>query len=213
MYQNGIHLPHWKVKITTKYLLKGEIMKSKDTNCFFCKSECEVDRIAGPFNVNRYECAYCGIYVLDEDSLLYPPDINIEDESVKFKIACVLNEKRLKGLDRIALSDKTDKDAKVCGLPQISVNDLLKEFPKKASDVFKRALLNLSHLCKHFDIVKLDLNSSDKLYFFKLSIEECRVFLCDLADQRLIRFNEVEADLQLYSFSPTAKFWDTIENL
>lgn len=129
MYQNGIHLPHWKVKITTKYLLKGEIMKSKDTNCFFCKSECEVDPIPEKrLNTNRYECAYCGIYVLDEDFSFYPPDINITDESVKFKIACVLNERRLKGLGGIVLSDKTDEEAKVCGLPHISVNDLLEEF-------------------------------------------------------------------------------------
>ena len=106
-------------------------MNSGNSSCFFCKSECQVDRIPEK-DVNYYKCANCGIYILDEYSSFYPPDININDESVKSKLAYVLNQRRLKGMGGIAIGDKTDVEADICGFPQISVNDLLEEYPKES---------------------------------------------------------------------------------
>ena len=76
-----------------------------------------------------YGCEYCGTYILDSRGF----DILKKDEN-KFKMACVLNERRLKGFGGIALDDETKKEDLVCGYPRISVNELLAQFPQTASE-------------------------------------------------------------------------------
>jgi hypothetical protein len=93
----------------------------------------------------------------------------------------------------------TDKEKKVHDYySQISVDELLDKFPKKASDFLNRALLNLSRLSKQpFEAIKLNMaNKGDCLLFFTPDKEGCYAFLRELAELGLIRFNKVEAGLQ-----------------
>jgi len=133
----------------------------------------------------------------------------------KFKIACILNERRLKGQSGVALSNKTDKENKICNYPQISAGELLDEFPKKASDFLNRTLLNLSKIPERpFEVIKLNMEiEGNRLHLFTQDKQGCYAFLRELSDQGFIRFNEVAAGPQLDVFFLTTKFWEIVENL
>ena len=93
-------------------------MAENEKKCFFCGYDL---RRAAYLTERRYstlhDCEYCGTYILDSQGF----NILTEDEN-KFKMACVLNERRLKGFKGIALDDETKKEDLVCGYPRISVN-------------------------------------------------------------------------------------------
>ena len=152
---------------------------STDNNCIFCNSKCDVHETPNHHRLNTYSCDYCGEYILSKRGLDAVHDST--DPSRKFKIACILNERRLNGLGGIALSNKTDKVDKVCGYPQVSVDDILDEFPKKASDFIIRALLNLSRLVKlPFDRIELNLEPVGKYNVFSQEGEQADSFLREL---------------------------------
>lgn len=182
---------------------------SNDSNCYFCGSECEIHPVANMHSINDYRCKYCGQYLIDQRFIE-----RIHGIENKFKIACVLNERRLKDQPGIALSDKTDKNREISGCPMISAGELLDEFPKKASEYFNKVLLNLSRLTEHpFDIIRLNLSNKDCLHFYIQGSKECYAFLHEMAGQGLIRFNEVAGGPQWDVFFRTAKFWELVENL
>ena len=180
-----------------------------NNNCFFCNTKCTVDEIPSLSYTERYCCSYCGDYLLDpQDS----KRLSGQTDN-RFKIACVLNERRLKKLGGIALNNKTDMKDKVLGLPRISVDDILNAFPSKASDFLNRTLLNLSRLpTRPFEIIRLDM-SGDYLHLFTPSKDAGYTFLRELAEQGFIRFNEVAGGPQWNVFSLTTKFWEIIETL
>jgi len=184
-----------------------------DENCFFCGSECEI--YPGPLmhDVKDYRCMYCGPYLLSDRLKMCNPHFN--ETKDKFKIACILNERRLKGLSGIALSNKTDKEDKVGGYPQVSVDDILGEFPKKASDFLNRTLLNLSRLRERpFEVIRLDMAiEGNRLQLFTPDKQECYAFLRELAEEGFIRFNQVAGGPQWDVFFLTTKFHEIVENL
>ena len=186
---------------------------STENNCFFCGSECEIYPAPLMHNVRDYRCKYCGPYLIDHGFIWRIPGIN-EIEN-KFKIACILNERRLKKLVGIALGDKTDQENKVYGYPLVSVDDILNEFPKKASDFLNRTLLNLSRLTERpFESIHLDMSiEGNHLLFFTPGRKGCDAFLRELAEQKYIRFNKVPAGIQQDLFFRTVKFWEIVENL
>jgi len=185
---------------------------SEDKNCFFCGSECEIYPAPLMHNVKDYRCKYCGAYILNDRLKIYVP--NITDSSIKFRIACILNERRLKGLGGIALSNKTDKEDKIYTYPQVSVDDILDEFPKKASDLLNRTLLNLSRLSERpFEVIRINIydTSADRLHLFALDKTACETIIRELVEQELIRcdYNDIDdRDINL-----TAKCWEIVENL
>lgn len=186
---------------------------SEDKNCFFCGSECDIYPAPLMHPVKDYRCKYCGPYLIDHNFIGRIPGIDkIEN---KFIIACILNERQLKGQSGVALSDKTDKENQICNYPQISAGELLDEFPKKASDFLNRTLLNLSRLPgRPFEVIKLNMAiKGNRLHLFTPEKEGCYAFLRELADQRYIRFNEVEGGPQWDVFFRTTKFWEILENL
>ena len=186
---------------------------STDNKCIFCNNKCDLYETPKHHLLNTYRCDYCGEYILPRKGLSVIYDI--QDPSDKFKIACILNERRLKGLAGIALGDKTDKENKVCGYPLVSVDDILNEFPKKASDFLNRTLLNLSRLTERpFEVIKLNMEiEGNRLHLFTQDKQGCYAFLRELSDQGFIRFNEVAAGPQWDVFFLTTKFWEIVENL
>ena len=116
-------------------------MTENEKKCFFCGYDSKADRLPQRCNSTLYDCKYCGTYILDRRGF----DILNKDEN-KFKMACVLSERRLKGFGGIALDDETRTENLVCGYPRISVNELLAQFPQTAGEFLNRILLNLSRL-------------------------------------------------------------------
>ena len=182
-------------------------------NCFFCGRECVIYPVPIKDSVKDYKCKYCGSYLIDHDFII--GDIpGIDKKENKFKMACVLNERRLKGHGGIAINNITDKEDKVLGYPQFSVDDILDEFPKKASDFLYRALLNLNRLVnptQPFEIIKFA--EKDHLHLFTSDMRGCYAFLGELAENKYIRFNKVDAKPQQNAFFLTAKFWEMVDNL
>ena len=183
------------------------------SNCIFCNNKCDVNQTPNHHDLRNYSCDYCGEYILPLMGLVRISDST--NSSDKFKIACVLNERRLKGFGCIVLSISTDKEAKVCGYSVVSVKDVLDQFPTKASDFLNRTLLNLSRLTERpFEVIKLNMaNEGNRLQLFTSDQQGCYAFLCELADQKYIRFNEVAGGPQWDVFFLTTKFWEIVENL
>lgn len=177
--------------------------------CFFCETECEVYPAPSYHQVKQYECKYCGVYLLGEWPGVY--DIDIREPTIKFKIACVLNERRLKGLGRVTLVGKKDANVKVNESSVIPIDNILDEFPKKASDFVVRALLNLSRLVKQpFDQIELSLEPVGKHNVFS---QEGDFFLRELENQGWISSFGDSNSWEFWSFTLTTKCWAMIENL
>jgi nucleoside 2-deoxyribosyltransferase len=126
-----------------------------------------------------------------------------------------LNERRLKKLGGIALNDKTDVKDKVLGFPRMSVDDVLNEFPSKASEFLNRTLLNLSRLRERpFDVIILTtMKAGDRLKLFTHDKGACDAFLRELEEQGFIRFNIATTTKEMGAFFLTIKFWEIVENL
>jgi hypothetical protein len=188
-------------------------MSEKDSKCFFCGSGCEVYPAPLMHNVKDYRCPCCGPYLLNDTIVsMYAQlltDVN------KFKVACILNERRLNGLSGIALSNKTDANAIVYTYPQVSFEDVVRAFPEKPGDFIDRILLNLSRLPQRpFEVIRLDMAViGNRLHFFTESKQECCALLRELSDQGLVRFDSVADALQFDTFYLTQKFWERIEHL
>lgn len=186
-------------------------MAEDKRKCFFCGYDSTADLLPQRCNSTLYNCEYCGTYILDSQGF----DILKEDEN-NFKMACVLNERRLKGFGGIALDDETKKEDLVCGYPRISVNELLAQFPQTASEFLDRVLLNLSRLRKQqpFEIIRLELTTNrDCVHFFIQDKQGCHAFLRELAEQGYIRFNKVPSGIQVDAFFRTVRFWEAVDNL
>lgn len=182
---------------------------SQETTCFFCDNPCHIVDLPSRSFTSRYSCKYCGEYLLDP---LDKRGLASENEK-RFRIACVLNQRRLQGFGGIALSNKTDSEDTVLGYPQVSIEDILREYPRRASEVLSRTLLNLSRLRERpFELIRLDM-SGEYLHLFSESKDAAYVFLDELAEQGFVRFNTVKGGVQKSVFSLTTKFWTTIENL
>ncbi|HIJ51909.1 MAG TPA: hypothetical protein HPP66_02000 [Planctomycetes bacterium] len=182
---------------------------SNADKCFFCGTECEVYTAPLHHRLKQYDCEYCGVYQLGERPGIY--GINIKDPSIKFKIACVLNERRLKGLGRVTLVGKKDANVKVNEFSIILIDEILDEFPKKASDFVVRALLNLSRLVKQpFDKIELNLEPVGKYNIFS---QDGDFFLRELENQGWIYSCSDSNSWEFWSFTLTTKCWEMIENL
>ena len=150
---------------------------STDNNCIFCGNKCNLFQTPNHHRLYTYNCDYCGEYILPKPGLVAIYDGT--DPSHKFKIACILNERRLKELGGIALGNQTEKADEVCGFPLVFVADILNEFPKKPSDFLNRAILNLSRLPKQqpFEVVRFDLATNrDGLHLFIQDQQGCQAF-------------------------------------
>jgi TIR domain len=184
---------------------------ASDCKCFFCNTTCEMHELPSRSYSCRYVCRYCGEYLLD------PRDARSLSSEVDntFKIACILNERRLQGLAGVALSDKTDMEDKVLDLPHISIGDILDDFPTKASQILNRSLKNLSRLPERpYDVIRRDFTEAGNyLMLFTSDQHGSYGFLKELTGQGYIRFNMVKGGPQFNVFFRTTQFWDKVEHM
>lgn len=185
---------------------------NETANCFFCETQCEVYPAAFHHRMKQYECDCCGTYLLDTRPGIY--EFDIAESAIKFKLACVLNERRLKGLGRVALVERKGANSKIDNYSVITIDDLLDSFPKKASDFVFRALLNLSRLTEHpFDRLELTLEPTVKYSLFSQDGEQCDSFLKEMENQGWISSYSTSNSGEFWTFSLTGKCWKIIESL
>ncbi|MBD3360814.1 hypothetical protein GF366_03365 [Candidatus Peregrinibacteria bacterium] len=180
----------------------------KGKECYFCGYFSKVTCLPERSCSNLYKCAYCGTYILDNQGF----DILRKDEN-KFKMACVLNERRLKGFRGIALDDETKEGDLVCGFPRISVGELLEQFPQTAGETLNRILLNLSRLAlRPFSEISFNFSRNrDNLYLFTKNSNECMTVLDELSEQGLIR--DRNSTMEAFRKTLTWRSWEIIDNL
>lgn len=182
-------------------------MAENEKKCFFCGYDSRAAYLPNKCYSTLYDCKYCGTYILDSRGFGI-----LEKDENKFKMACVLNERRLKGFGGIALDDETKEEDLVCGYPRISVNELLAQFPRTAGELLNRILLNLSRLApRPFSAIPLDFMKPDNLYLFTKDIGECITILKELSEQGLIRDGNSTMHELLKIL--TLRSWEIIENL
>ncbi|MFA5240061.1 MAG: hypothetical protein WC476_10205, partial [Phycisphaerae bacterium] len=187
-------------------------MTENENKCLFCGSACEINTVPTISTGKHYKCKCCGPYIIDDIYIQLHPHIN--DTENKFKMACVLNERRLKGFGGVALSDKTDKEKKVYGYPQISVDELLDGFPKKAGEFLNRTLLNLSRLVKlPFEKIELNLEPTGKYHVFSQHGEQADSFLKELENQGWISSYSDSNNWEFWAFALTTKTWEIADNV
>jgi hypothetical protein len=179
--------------------------------CILCEEETIRDSslLSVGIDSHYYECNYCGKYIID--GLSISTSATFQNKEKKFKIACVLNERRLKDLPGVALDEKTDLGNPVCGLPRISENELLDSFPKNANEILNRTLLNLSRMVlpsQPFSEIPLD-NKQNQLNSFTEDWNVCKNLLKELSENGLIRFTGTGGIPIIIK----SKGWETIEKL
>jgi len=201
----------WKdTKINGKSLMEAAKMGNKVEECFFCGTKCEVYsvRFFGP--MKEYHCKNCGIYRIDEK-----PEANGYSftEEEKFKMACLLNERRLKGLGPVVLVGKPVEKKTADGFSIITVDEILREFPNKAGEFITRVLLNLSRLVQQpFEPIELILEPVGKYVLFSKNRVEAAHLLRELASRGWISSFQ-EGEFVPSCFNLTLEAWEIIENL
>lgn len=180
-----------------------------DNTCFFCGIECETQTVPLHHLLKQYTCDNCGNYILPKQC-----DFEASDPSLRFKMACLLNERRLRGLGGITLTEKATDKKDICGLPIVRVADVLSNFPYKISDFTVRSLLNLSRLVKQpFEHVELDLEPVGKYNLFSREGQDAHLFLRELQSQGYVSSWGDSNCWEFWSFALTTKCWDMIEGL
>ncbi len=175
--------------------------------CLFCGSDATCvfpsDR-----DDNQYDCKFCGKYVIVDSLDIETLDV-FKDEVKKFKIACVLNERKLKKLEGIVFSDNLEHRFR--GLSTYSEKELLDSFPKNASELLDRTLLNLDRLTSQ-PFSEISLNGKQiQLNLFTDDLSGCHTILNELSENGLISFNgDTDAN---YTIVIKSKGWETIEKL
>ncbi len=100
------------------------------SKCFLCGRDAEIDCPPGYHSWLRYVCDYCGTYLLEDLIKKMRP---LTDEE-KPKIACVLNERKLKGWEGVVLVRKTEGIESICNCSVITIDELLGQCPPENSD-------------------------------------------------------------------------------
>lgn len=177
--------------------------------CLFCGSDAKCvfpsDR-----DDNQYDCKFCGKYVIVDSLDIETLDV-FKDEVKKFKIACVLNERKLKKREGIVFSDNLEHRFR--GLSTYSETELLDSFPKNASELLDRTLLNLERLTSQ-PFSEISLNGKQiQLNLFTDDLSGCHTILNELSEDGLILFNLEDISNGDFSIVIKSKGWETIEKL
>jgi len=179
-----------------------------DGTCFFCGAKAEKYSAKPLYPFEQSTCNHCGSYQLLK---VNDYSIDIDYAPNRFKIACILIERRLKGLRGVTLVEQKGGDAEENEFSVLSVEDILEEFPKKASEFIVRTLLNLSRLVEQpFGEIELSLRSTGKYYIFS---EEGDSVLRELEKEGWISSRNDSNSWELWAFTLTTKCWEMIENL
>ena len=127
----------------------------RETKCILCQDpqaqRWELARIGDEeYDVPAYRCPLCGPFVVGG---FLEDDLNADNSGMRFRIACVFREYRLKGESGVfgIFPNETaiEPDGIFSSIARVwRMDDLLREFPK-ASQLVDRSLLNLARLVQH----------------------------------------------------------------
>jgi len=146
--------------------------------CFLCGTNYEKNTNGVTF----YQCAACSEYGITLEA-----SCNLRED--KHKYSFVIKERALKGLKPIIIT--TNSDGIIESKPCLSMASIAAQFPKSASEIINRVLLNLGNSVEYpGDVIKIDANSrillfsrnSSDMQYFLMQLHELHYVNCSLAD-------------------------------
>ncbi|MBI5778526.1 MAG: hypothetical protein HZA49_03610 [Planctomycetes bacterium] len=117
------------------------------TNCLFCNQQTKETRRWPDTAVYVYQCDSCGKYLASDVFKISLGAISPED---KTRIASYLMSRYLTEKSPLALTDKKPSQNDFNGIPFITIDEILDQFPKRVDKKLNRALQNLGKLSMHF---------------------------------------------------------------
>jgi nucleoside 2-deoxyribosyltransferase len=184
-------------------------MTQEKEKCIFCESDCEKLDVANHHRLDKYICIYCGEYIISQrDSV---SDISSED---KFKIACVLNEYRLRdrnvpSTERMVYCISTSEKTKdTTDRIYKTTTELVEDYPQTPQEILNRSLVNLSLMVENpFDPIEFEYAVDLSVYNQNHSI---RVIEELERTEHIITIRKRQPG---YSFRMTAKGWEYIQKI
>jgi len=166
--------------------------------CFLCGTNCQKRNFSNR-DITFYQCPACSEYGITEEA----SRVLRED---KHKYSFVIKERALKGLKPIVITDGVDGNIE--SIPCISLDSIVSLFPKTASEIIDRVLLNLGNSVEYpSDRIKIDENS--KTLLFSRDSADMNYFLTQLHEFQYIFFSgSILSEIYI-----RAKGWEKIEKL
>lgn len=166
--------------------------------CFLCDSTCTTTH---PINedIDFYNCPNCGEFGVTRQA-----SFNLTEN--KYRFSSIIKERHLKGLGKLIIN--TSLDGNIDGIQRLKIESIAHEFPRTASEIIDRVLLNLGNSVEHpSDKIKIDEYS--RALLFSRNTSDIHYFLQQLSDLDYIpRVGSIPTEIAIQ-----AKGWDRIAKL
>lgn len=167
------------------------------TKCFLCGTNCNSSTKNDVF---FYQCPACSEYgITEEASRVLKQD--------KHKYSFIIKERSLKGFGTIIITDGLDGNIEP--IPCISLDSIVSLFPKSASEIMNRVLLNLGNSVEYPGDT-ITINENSKILLFSRDLANMNYFLTQLHELHYVSYSRG------YPFGEliiTAQGWEKIEKL
>ncbi|MBY0129205.1 nucleoside 2-deoxyribosyltransferase [Bacillus cereus] len=179
--------------------------------CPICSGNTKEPQMVGGLAAFLYDCEQCGEFAL---TVTISQVLARQEEKVKKnKIAAVLRKRKIRGLGKILIVDKSlNQELSLFPYPVYPLENLLDEYPENVSDRLNESLINLGKLTKFLG-EKVTILDADKSVFFVQSdnLEEMGYIIKQLKQDELIEFQKTP-DSPVY-ITVTVKGWNRIAEL
>jgi hypothetical protein len=179
-------------------------------NCLFCNQPLENIQRWKNRDAYSHSCHNCGEYLL---SGTFKESLQISSDD-KIRIASYLQSRHLTGKSPVALTDEKLSQGDIDGVPLITIDEMLDQFPKRVDEKINRALLNMGKLTKHFGQI-IGITSEYYPLFYAINSQELITIIHELEQSGYLRRAEFKSTGSSYiaEISVTAKGFDRIYEL
>ena len=174
--------------------------------CFLCGCECKIYKFETGCTL-RYTCPSCGTFRTPDGFATLCSD----NQELKFKAACGAAERHLWNQEEFMFVLR-ESDVVESPYPTITIERLAESFPKSATELLDRSLLNIGRMIKHPGD-RIELTENSRLAFFSPKYEQMKYVIHQFVILEYIS-SPVESrttkELTLYIQS---KGWEKIDEL
>jgi nucleoside 2-deoxyribosyltransferase len=190
-------------------------------NCFFCdheNAEKSANDAFAMFGIKNFNCPVCGQYGIYDDFYKdFQSGWNQEKQDVfRLKASMLAVERKLAGKHNYVICDNNIPQGQIDNtqFSWLPVDVFLDEYPKNATEIYDRVLLNLSRCVKHpCDDLQLSEREDAKYLLFSQSTEQIYNLILQLTDAGYINSRDATEDCLPLTSCITTNGWDRISTL
>ena len=176
----------------------------RQDKCVFCKRDAEWDFISGSSST-AFKCPSCGNYGIADTTLNDFRLLILSDEYMR-QISCILVEHKLKRMNPFLIGNSQYGELK--NFIWKTYKDLLNSYPKEASEILNRSLINLSRMINH-PSEPIPIDEESKEIFYAKNSSQILYMLRQLAKEEYITpVSSLPSNIQIES-----KGWQKVELL